>query len=71
MGKKTLGVTSTKRPKSAGNFTRTSAITGLARLLTSDVEVAVSPLDEGTQKIDVLGTILRDLSIRIKVTKTI
>ena len=54
MGKKTLGVTSTKRPKMEGNTRQTSANTGPAWLLTSDVEVAVSPLDEVTQKIDVL-----------------
>ena len=61
-----LGVTSTKRPKKAGNIRWTSATTGQARLLTSDVEVAVPPLDEVTQKLDVLMTMMRDLSVRIK-----
>ena len=46
-----------------------SATTGLARLLTSDVEVAVSPLDEVIQKMDVFLTMMRDLSFRIKTTE--
>ena len=39
MGKKTLGVTSTRRPKRAGNVRWLSATNGQARLLTRDVEV--------------------------------
>ena len=42
---------------------------GPARVLTSDVEVSVPPLDEVTQKMDVLMTMMRDLSIRIKTTE--
>ena len=70
IGKKMLGVTSTKRPKKAGNIRWTSATTGQARLLTSDVEVAVPPLDEVNQ-MDVLVTMIRDLSVRIKATEDI
>ena len=63
MGKKTLGVTSTRRLKRAGNIRWMSATTGQAHLLTRDVEVTVSPREEVTQKMDVLGTMMRDLTI--------
>ena len=69
MGKKTYGVTSTKRPKMAGNVRWTSDTTGQARLLTRDVQVAGSSWDEVTQQIDVLETMMRDLSIQIKATE--
>ena len=37
--------------------------------LTRDVEVTVSSRNEVTQKMDVLETMMRDLSVRIKVTE--
>ena len=66
MGKKTYGVTSTKRPKRAGNINRMSDTTGHAWHLKSDADVTVSP---ATQKKDELVTMMRDLSIRIKGTE--
>ena len=69
MAKKTLGVISTKRRKREGNSRLTSATMGHTQLLISDVEVAVPPLDEVTQKMDVLLTMMRDVSIRIKATE--
>ena len=66
MGKKTHGVTSTRRPKRAGNVRWTSATTGQAHLITRDIEVTVSPRDEVTQKMEVLETMRLDLSIQIQ-----
>ena len=63
MGKKTLGVTSTSRPKREGNIRWMSATTGQALSTQMVVEVTVPPMDEVTQKMDVLMTVMRDLSI--------
>ena len=66
MDKQTLGVTSIRSPKRAGNIRWASATTGQTRLLTRDVEVTISSRDEVTQKMDVLETMMRDMSVRIK-----
>ena len=63
MDKKGFGVICTKKPKRAGNIRWMSATPGHAWLLTSDVEVAVPPMDEVTQKMEVLMTMMRDLSV--------
>ena len=69
MSKKPLRVTSTRRPKRTGNVRWKSATNWQEHLLTRDVEVTVSPRYEVTQKLDVLETMMRDLSVRIKATE--
>ena len=69
MSKKPLMVTFTKKCKRSGNIRWMSATMGQARLLISDVEVAVPPLNEVTQKMNVLVTMMSDLSVQIKATE--